>query len=122
MFGTEFFPAPKFVIHTMLKKISPDARHFLEPSAGKGDIAEDIVEKKGRYTRDKVDCIEAAPELVAILVDKDFPVVGHDWLDYSGVCYYDAIVMNPPFSNGDDHLLKAWDFMHNFEIVCLLNE
>ena len=122
MFGTEFFPTPKFVIHKMLKKISPDARHFLEPSAGKGDIAEAIVEKKGRYTRDKVDCIEAAPELVAILVDKDFPVVGHDWLDYSGVCYYDAIVMNPPFSNGDDHLLKAWDFMHNGEIVCLLNE
>ena len=30
--------------------------------------------------------------------------------------------MNPPFSNGDDHLLKAWDFLHDGEIVCLLNE
>src|SRR5262249_55357445 len=29
---------------------------------------------------------------------------------------------NPPFSNGDDHLLKAWDFLHSGEIVCLLNE
>lgn len=45
MFGTEFFPTPKSVIHKMLKKISPDARHFLEPNAGKGDIAEAIVEK-----------------------------------------------------------------------------
>lgn len=122
MFGTEFFPTPKSVIHKMLKKISPDARHFLEPNAGKGDIAEAIVEKRGRYSRDKVDCIESAPELVSILIDKDFPVVGHDWLTYDGVCYYDAILMNPPFSNGDDHLLKAWDFMHNGEIVCLLNE
>lgn len=122
MFGTEFFPTPKPVIHKMLKKISSDARHFLEPSAGNGDIAEAIVEKRGRYTRDKVDCIESAPELVAVLMDKDFSVVGHDWLEYEGVCYYDAIVMNPPFSNGDDHLLKAWDFLHNGEIVCLLNE
>ncbi len=122
MFGAEFYPTPKPVIRKMLAKISSDARHFLEPNAGKGDIAEAIVEKIGRYSRANVDCIECAPELVAVLMDKDFPVVGHDWLDYSGVCYYDAIVMNPPFSNGDDHLLKAWDFLHNGEIVCLLNE
>jgi hypothetical protein len=30
--------------------------------------------------------------------------------------------MNPPFSNGAAHLLKAWEFVHNAEIVCLLNE
>jgi hypothetical protein len=53
---------------------------------------------------------------------KDHPVVGFDWLEYDGVCYYDAIIMNPPFSNGDDHLLKAWDWMFDGEIVCLLNE
>lgn len=122
MFGNEFFPTPKSVINRMLAKISPDARHFLEPSAGKGDIAEAIVEKKGRYSHANVDCIELSPELAAVLIDKDFAVVGYDWLDYSGVCYYDAIVMNPPFSNGGDHLLKAWDFMHSGEIVCLLNE
>jgi hypothetical protein len=105
----------------MLAKVSKDARHFLEPSAGKGDIAAAIKDMQGHYYA-SVDCIEASPELAAILGDKGFPVVGHDWLDYSGVCYYDAIVMNPPFSNGDDHLLKAWDFLHDGEIVCLLNE
>jgi hypothetical protein len=30
--------------------------------------------------------------------------------------------MNPPFSNGDEHLLKAWDILHEGHIVCLLNE
>ena len=59
---------------------------------------------------------------MSVLIGKDFPVVGHDWLSFSGVCYYDAIVMNPPFSNGDEHLLRAWDFLHDGEIVCLLNE
>jgi hypothetical protein len=120
MFSNEFFPTPKWVINKMLDKLSESARHFLEPSAGKGDIATAIKERD-RYSA-SIDCIEASLELAAILIDKDFPVVGHDWLEYAGVCYYDAIVMNPPFSNGDDHLLKAWDFLHNGEIVCLLNE
>jgi hypothetical protein len=43
-------------------------------------------------------------------------------LTYEGVSYYDAIVMNPPFSEGAKHLLKAWSFLHCGEIVCLLNE
>ncbi len=119
MFGNEFFPTPASIVQRMLSKISHDARYFLEPSAGKGDIAEGIKERF-RYAR--VDCIEQSAELIAVLADKDFPIVGHDWLTYAGVCYYDAIIMNPPFSNGDEHLLRAWDFLYSGEIVCLLNE
>ena len=118
LFDAEFFPTPHHVAYKMLDKISTGARYFLEPSAGKGDLAQAI---KNRFHRAKVDCIEQSPELVAILTDKQFPVVGFDWLDYAGVSYYDACIMNPPFSNGDDHLLRAWDFMHEGEIVCLLN-
>ena len=29
--------------------------------------------------------------------------------------------MNPPFDNGDEHFLKAWDIARNTTIVCLLN-
>ncbi|MGC4087288.1 MAG: hypothetical protein QM756_05150 [Polyangiaceae bacterium] len=105
MFDSEFFPTPSSLVHQMLSKLSQAARYFLEPSAGKGDIAEGI---KERFRNARVDCIEQSPELIAVLADKDFPIVGHDWLTYAGVCYYDAIVMNPPFSNGDEHLLRAW--------------
>ena len=49
-------------------------------------------------------------------------MVGHDWLTYDGVCYYDGICANPPFSVGDVRLLKAWDFLYSGEIVFLLNE
>lgn len=122
MFDAEFYPTPMSVAHAMLSKIDKDATHFLEPSAGKGDIADVIRGNKYDHNRRKVDCIERDPELVQILTGKEYTIVGHDWLDYSGVCYYDAIVMNPPFSNGDDHLLRAWDFMHHGEIVCPLNE
>lgn len=121
MFNEEFYPAPAPIIKQMLSKISKSASHFLEPSAGKGDIAEALI-NHNYHGRKNVDCIEASPELCAILQDKDLPIVGHDFLTYDGVCYYDAIVMNPPFSNGDEHLLKAWDFLHDGEIVCLLNE
>jgi hypothetical protein len=121
MFSEEFYPTPDDIAEKMLAKVSNDATYFLEPSAGKGDIAL-VIKGEERYSRRNVDCIEQSPELAAILIDKDFPVVGHDWLEYSGVCFYDAILMNPPFSNGEDHLLKAWNFLHNGEIVCLLNE
>lgn len=136
MFGPEFFPTPRHIAKKMMAKISHDAVHILDPQAGKGDLAAvargdgleyDGYAADGRYSRSgrghrKVDCIEINPELAAILMEKDFPVVGYDWLDYAGVSYYDAIIMNPPFSNGDEHLLKAWDFLHAGEIVCLLNE
>jgi uncharacterized Zn finger protein (UPF0148 family) len=68
-----------------------------------------------------IDVIECDPNFCHVLSNKGYPLVGYDWLSYNGVSYYDAIVMNPPFSNGDDHLLKAWDFLFKGEIVCLLN-
>lgn len=134
MFGPDFYPTPRAVARKMLSKINHDARNFLEPSAGKGDLAEAIrgdeyegYGEGGRWGRHynsnrKVDCIEQNPELASVVTGKGFPVVAYDFLSYTGVCYYDAIVMNPPFSNGDEHLLRAWDFLHDGEIVCLLNE
>lgn len=154
MFGDnpDFFPTPRSVARKMLAKIeNKDARYFLEPSAGKGDIADTIrnpttfdefcedhpdetvreSRRQGEYrswsdnardSRVHVDVIENYPDLIQVLRGKEYEVVGFDWLTYEGVSYYDAIVMNPPFSEGAKHLLKAWDFLHHGEIVCLLNE
>jgi hypothetical protein len=120
----EFFPTPAHIVSKMLSKISKDAVYFLEPSAGRGDIASRIAgDPNDRWSgnKRKVDCIEQNPELCSILTGKGLSVVGYDWLTYGGVSYYDAVIMNPPYSNGDDHLLRAWDFLHDGEIVCLLN-
>lgn len=153
MFGDnpDFFPTPRRLARRMLAKITnKDAKYFLEPSAGKGDIA-DVIKTPCTYeefctdnpefqerresnqgyqawrygsvdSRYHVDVVESYPALLQVLRGKGYEVVGYDWLNYEGVSYYDAIVMNPPFSAGDKHLLKAWDFLHNGEIVCLLNE
>ncbi len=161
IFGLEFFPTPRHIAQQMLKRISDDARYFLEPSAGKGDIADiirtpmtaeevdamveawakesettdvDPDERRRRkhrvrnYNDDRrhrdisIDVIELHPDLCAVLRSKGYTVVGDDWLAYNGPAYSDAILMNPPFSQGARHLLKAWDWMHHGEIVCLLNQ
>ncbi len=146
----DFYPTPRHIARKMLAKITnKEAKYYLEPSAGKGDIADVIklpltydefcaenpeyeTARSDRYdgprwsdrenSRVHIDVLETYPDLVSVLRGKQYDIVGCDWLTYDGVSYYDACVMNPPFSNGAAHLLKAWDFMHNGEIVCLLNE
>lgn len=49
--------------------------------------------------------------------------VGEDFLTFHTYKKYDCIIMNPPFSNGTTHLLKAIDVQrrHGGMIICLLN-
>lgn len=67
--------------------------------------------------------IELNPTLRDVLKGREFNIVGDDFLVYDGDEHYDFIIMNPPFSNGDEHLLKAIDFAEKTgsKIVCLLN-
>lgn len=49
-------------------------------------------------------------------------IVHDDFLTYSPYKQYDLIIMNPPFSNGDKHLLKALKIQEKGgSIICLLN-
>ena len=53
----------------------------------------------------------------------DVHIVHDDFLTYHTYKTYDLIVMNPPFSNGDEHLLKAIEMQsrNGGQIRCLLN-
>lgn len=49
-------------------------------------------------------------------------IVCDNFLNYHTFKKYDLILMNPPFSNGDEHLLKALDMQKDGgNIICLLN-
>ena len=50
-------------------------------------------------------------------------IVGDDFITYEPFKQYNLIVMNPPFSNGDKHLLKALEMQrtHGGSVICLLN-
>jgi len=49
-------------------------------------------------------------------------IVHDDFLTYTNYKKYQAIIMNPPFANGDKHLLKALEMQKDGgQIVCILN-
>ena len=70
-----------------------------------------------------IDCIEIDQNLQHILKGRDYRVVHNDFLTYETWKEYDAIIMNPPFSNGCNHLLKALEMQsrNGGIVVCLLN-
>lgn len=145
MFGTQFYPTPKNVIAKMLSEYfvpepeeSDDPKAYrkyrrdreynrlnsmaiLDPEAGRGDILDYIEEEFPSNKKIKRYCMEIDPDLQYILREKGYKVIGSDFLQYSGDYYFDLIVMNPPFKNGDDHFLKAWDILREGQIICLLN-
>lgn len=107
-----FFPTPKTLIASMLElaEIKP-GMHVLEPSAGKGDIADELAAAGA-----VVDCIEGHYSLREILTLKGFTLIGSDFLDSSlderrGT--YDAVCMNPPFEDGQDwrHTMRAYEML-----------
>lgn len=106
--GNDFFPTPKETAQRMVAEagIEPGMK-VLEPSAGNGNIAEVI-----RDAGVKPDVVEQSPRLREILEAKGFNLVGQDFLDVKDGDY-DRIVMNPPFSNGQDaeHIHHAYTLL-----------
>lgn len=128
----DFYPTPQNLIDKMLCDVDFSMiKSILEPSAGKGDIVETLKKKAethNKYCGNKefqfdIDCIEADQNLQSILKGKNFRVVYNDFLTYETMKEYDLIIMNPPFSNGCKHLLKALKIQerNGGAIVCLLN-
>lgn len=124
---SEFYPTPQYLIEKMLDGIDwKMVETVLEPSAGKGDLALAVQQKcKSRIYQSElvdVDCIEIDRNLQHILNGEELRVVHDDFLTYDALKQYDLIVMNPPFSEGDKHLLKALDMQkRGGSIICLLN-
>lgn len=126
----DFYPTPERVIEKMLEGVDFDmVSSVLEPSAGKGDLAEGIntIFQRRTYSRWggrdlDLDCIELQPELQMILKGKGYRVVHNDFLSYNTFKRYDLIIANPPFSQGAKHLLKMLDMQESGGgVICLLN-
>lgn len=131
MFDEEFYPTPGEVIKKMIEpyiewRDAGYARRFnlskstviLEPSAGHGDILDYIEKLDLKY---EAYCLEINLESQAILRDKKYSIIGSDFLSEKIPYYFNLILMNPPFSNGVDHLLHAWEILPEGDICCLLN-
>jgi type I restriction-modification system DNA methylase subunit len=89
----------------------------LEPSCGIGNIADKI-----KTITEHVDVCEFSFQFVELLELKGYNVVSQDFLQYNKQGYYDAIIMNPPFSKNQDitHLQHAYKLLqNNGTLVCI---
>lgn len=104
--GVDFFPTPKPLAERMaqLAGVEPGAR-VLEPSAGNGNLA-DAAKAAGAA----VDTVEVSDALRKILEAKGHTLAGRDFESFEPGEQYDAVIMNPPFSNRLDaaHIMRAW--------------
>lgn len=106
--GIDFFPTPPTTAQKMvdMADIQPGMK-VLEPSAGTGNIAE-VIRKSGI----EPEVGEISTALREVLEAKKFKLVSNDFMEKK-IGGYDAIVMNPPFSNNQDiqHIQHAYDLL-----------
>ena len=126
MLPKEFYPTPGKLLDKITEGIDwKMIRSVLEPSAGKGAIADYIKEKYKDHTYHNnldIDCIEIDDNLQKTLKGKELRVVHNDFLTFHTFKHYDLIIMNPPFSDGCRHLLHALSLQRdNFGLICILN-
>ena len=88
-----------------LAGVRKDSR-VLEPEAGIGNIAD-----AAKEVTDHVDCIERMTDFCEILKLKKHNVIANDLLTAETAPIYDAVVMNPPFSEECEHIKRAFDFV-----------
>ncbi len=111
----QFFPTPRHVAEQMCQMAElDDTCIVLEPSCGKGDLADVIFETgvKSLY------CVELNPDMSHYLKDKPYTAMtGVDFLEFSkddGIEHeWSRIVMNPPFTRQQDidHILAAYSIL-----------
>lgn len=119
MFGIDFFPSPRPVIEHMLAAVPVTGKTVLEPSAGSGNIVDYLNEAGVK----KVLACEIDSRLRKILSGK-CDIIGHDFLEITAldVSHIDIIVMNPPFSKQEQHIMHAWEIAPaGCQIISLCN-
>ena len=138
MYTASFYPTPAPVAERMLAmlgRLDWKKLRVLEPSAGKGDLADALIDAmrtvalpSGRHIeRFRADmaavvhCIEPDPDLQAVLRGKGYQLVAHDFLTFSPEEPYNLILMNPPFGDADKHVLHAWEILEDGHVLSLIN-
>lgn len=116
-----YFPTPKTLVERMLEEADiQDNMKVLEPSAGKGNIADMI---RDEYPTADLSVVEQYSTLRDILELKKHKLAGNDFLKYNEK--QDRIVMNPPFENLQDidHVRHAYDLLNpGGKLVSIMSE
>lgn len=129
--NNSFYPTPSRLAGAMFGKVQnwDKVKRILEPSAGTGNLIVSLKRFMATCRRNRpedviIDLIEKDPNLSTYLVGAKLGNLIHDdFLTFRSNSCFDLILQNPPFENGDEHLLKSIDIMEacGGQIVCLLN-
>lgn len=118
MFNKDFFPTPQETIVEMLSTIQLNGAKVLEPHVGSGNI----VKYCQNMGADVIGC-EIDNTLIKI-AEKCCPIIERNFFDVQShqISHIDFIIMNPPFSDDDGHILHAWNIApEGCHIISLCN-
>lgn len=116
----DLFPTPPELAAEMVRRARiGQGDRVLEPSAGTGRLAKAAKDAGGWVT-----CVEFNNSLVGRLLDMGFEVICKDFMEYKQPARVDAVVMNPPFSNGADidHVRHAYDLLTEGNLIAIMSE
>jgi hypothetical protein len=102
-----FFPTPKRLIIKMIEEANlREGDRIYEPSAGKGDIADQLKERGFDVTVGEIN-----HTLREVLDSKGYKDIRYDFLEETEP--FDKIIMNPPFEKGQDmeHIYHGYDLL-----------
>jgi hypothetical protein len=119
MFGQDFFPTPPEVIDQMIIALPVRGKVILEPSAGKGNIVDRLLDEGA----DVLAC--ELNEDLAKIVGSKCRLLCNDFLSQTSdrVSHIHGIFMNPPFSADEKHINHAYDIAPaGCTIVALCNQ
>jgi len=117
-----FYPTPITIVEMMLSRLAPLERdqRVLEPSAGRGDIADRL-----RAYVDQVTVVEPHPQLAELLTGKGYGLFAGSFETFDPSQSFDRIAMNPPFAGGRDmdHVQRAFGMLApGGVLVALMND
>lgn len=118
MFSRDFYPTPPQVIEQMCASLDLVGKTILEPSAGSGNIVSWLQQAGANVL-----ACEIHPDLAKIVAAK-CRFLKNDFFSVqeSDVSHVDFIIMNPPFSADENHILHAWNVAPpGCEIISLCN-
>ena len=118
MINKDFYPTPLEVINDMIFGLDVYNKEVLEPSAGSGNIV-DVLNDLGA----NVSACEIEPKLRNVLQNK-CDLIGDDFLKLTkeDCSHFNFIIMNPPFSADETHIIHAWNVAPSgCEIIALCN-
>ena len=121
LFNPDFYPTPPEVAALMLDPLDLRGKTVLEPSAGSGNLVRECLDRGAV----EVLWCEKEPQLRDMLTN--IPGGHYRGINFllvaaEEISHIDLIVMNPPFSADEAHILHAWEIAPpGCEIVALCN-